>query len=146
MDNTITLLLVDDEPAHSVLVKRNLLKMGLSNAFVLLTSGQQVIDFINAQGEFGNRAVLEKVFILLDINMPGITGIEVLKILKQDPTRQHIPIIMLTTSDDPSEINECFRLGCNAYFVKPVEHQQFVEKIQELGKFLTLTQIPNFSL
>lgn len=146
MDNTITLLLVDDEPAHSVLVKRNLLKMCLSNDFFLLTSGQQVIDFINADNEFDNRAALEKVVILLDINMPGMTGIDVLRTLKQNPITQHIPIIMLTTSDDPSEINECFQLGCNAYFVKPVEHQQFVEKIQELGKFLTLTQIPSFSL
>jgi len=140
--NNISIILVDDEPAHSALVRRHLIKCGHLNDIILLNSGQQLLDFIFTKGNYKNQTLPQKILILLDINMPGITGTEALKILKGNDTSCHIPIIMLTTSDDPVEVNSCFRLGCNAYFVKPVEHLQFVEKIQELGHFLALTQIP----
>lgn len=140
--NNISIILVDDEPAHSSLVRRNLIKCGHLNDIILLSSGQQLLDFIFTKGNYKNQVLPQKTFILLEINMPGITGTEALKILKENDTSCYIPIIMLTASDDPIEVNSCFRLGCNAYFVKPVEHLQFVEKIQELGHFLALTQIP----
>jgi len=140
----LTLILVDDDPAHSTLIKRNLLKCGLRNEMVLLSSGQQLLDYIFSQGQYKNRDALQKIVILLDINMPGINGMEVLKTLKETDQTRKIPIFMLTTTDEPSEIEECFRLGCNAYLTKPVEHQEFAIKIQQLGKFLMLNQIPQF--
>ncbi|NOQ13278.1 MAG: response regulator [Methyloprofundus sp.] len=140
--NNISIILVDDEPAHNALVRRNLIKCGLANEIIPLSSGQQLLDFIFTEGKYKNQPLPQKILILLDINMPGITGIEVLKTLKTNAISCHIPVIIFTTSDDPAEINTCFRLGCNAYLVKPVEHHQFVEKIQELGRFLALTQIP----
>ncbi len=145
MNNTdLTLVLVDDDPAHSTLIKRNLLKCGFKNEMVLLNSGQQVLDYIFSQGEYKNRGQLQKIVILLDINMPGINGMEVLKILKSSDQTRKIPIFMLTTTDEPSEIEECFRLGCNAYLIKPVEHKEFAIKIQQLGQFLMLNQTPQF--
>ena len=142
MNNT-SIILVDDDPAHSALVKRNLIKCGLSNDIILLSSAQQLLDFIFIKGEYEKTLLPHKILILLDINMPGINGTDALKILKEHHETRHIPIIMLTTSDDPIEISVCFHLGCNAYFVKPIEHHQFVEKIQELGHFLAVTQIPD---
>jgi len=140
--NDLSIILVDDEPAHSALVRRNLIKYGLTNDIILFGSGQQLLDFIFTEGDYKNQLLPQKMLILLDINMPGKAGMEVLKILKENKTSRHIPIIMLTTSDDPAEINTCFQLGCNAYFVKPVEHPQFVEKTQELGIFIAATQVP----
>ncbi|NOQ63922.1 MAG: response regulator [Methyloprofundus sp.] len=143
MNSELSIILVDDEPAHSALVRRNLIKAGVSNPIVTLESGQKLLNFIFAREEHENQPIPEKILILLDINMPGLHGTEVLKTLKSNPLTQHIPVIMLTTSDDPTEINSCFQLGCNAYLVKPVEHHQFVEKIQEVAHFITLTQIPS---
>ena len=77
-----TLILVDDDPAHSTLIKRNLLKCGLRNEMVLLNSGQQLLDYVFSQGQYKNREALQKIVILLDINMPGINGVDVLKTLK----------------------------------------------------------------
>ena len=140
--NNLSIILVDDDPAHSALVRRNLIKCDLSKNIISLSSGQQLLDFIFTQGNYENQVLPHKILILLDINMPGINGTDALKTLKTHKETQHIPVIMLTTSDDPVEIRACFQLGCNAYFVKPVEHHQFVEKIQKLGDFLALTQIP----
>ena len=145
MKNNTSILLVDDDPAHSALVRRNLIKCGLSNEIIPLSSGQQLLDFIFTEGEYHNLTLPQKVLILLDINMPNINGLDALKSLKSNEITRHIPIMMLTTSDDPAEINTCFQLGCNAYFIKPIEHQQFVKRIQELGRFLVDTQIPNFA-
>ncbi len=145
MDNSgLTLLLVDDDPAHSTLIKRNLLKCGVNNEIVLLNSGQQLLDFLFAEGSYKNRNKPDKVIILLDINMPGISGTEILKHLKAGELTRKIPIFMLTTTDDPAEIDECFRLGCNAYLIKPVEHKEFASTIQQLGHFLIQNQIPQF--
>lgn len=145
MNNSdLTLVLVDDDPAHSTLIKRNLLKCGFTYELVLLNSGQKLLDYIFAEGQYKNRVPLQKLLILLDINMPGINGIEVLKTLKTTDLTSKIPVFMLTTTDEPAEIEECFRLGCNAYLTKPVEHKEFAMKIQQLGKFIALNQIPPF--
>ena len=143
MNNT-NIILVDDDPAHSALVKRNLIKSGFSNQIILLHSGQQLLDFVFSEGDYKEHTVPKKILVLLDINMPDINGLETLKVLKNNQLTRHIPIMMLTTSDDPTEINTCFQLGCNAYFVKPVEYHQFFERIQELGHFLAITQVPDF--
>ncbi len=141
----LTIILVDDDLAHSTLIKRSLLKCGLSNEMVLLNSGQQALDYVFAQGMYKKRPRQQKLLLLLDINMPGINGIKVLETIKTTDVTRHIPIIMLTTTDDPAEIDECFRLGCNAYLIKPVKQQEFVEKIQRLGQFLMLSHFPKFS-
>jgi len=145
MNNSdLTLILVDDDPAHSTLIKRNLIKCGLKNELLLLNSGQQLLDYIFCKHQFINREPLQKVLILLDINMPGINGIEILKTLKASNLTSKIPIFMLTTTDEPTEIEECFSLGCNAYVIKPVEHKEFAKRIQQLGDFIMLNQIPQF--
>lgn len=130
MNDNTNIIIVDDDPAHIALVKRNLSKCGLAKNITTFNSGQQVLDFVYNKGEFAEQSPPQQILILLDINMPGINGIEVLKTLKNQVASQHIPVIMLTTSDDPAEIDTCFQLGCNAYLVKPVEHQQFAEKFK----------------
>ena len=82
---------------------------------------------------------------LLDLNLPGCRGIEVLSRLKSDARTKHVPVIILTTTDDQDEIEECYRLGCNSYLTKPIAYDQFVEVIQKLGWWLTGIEIPRGS-
>ncbi len=80
--------------------------------------------------------------VLLDINMPRVDGIKALRQIKSDPKTAHIPVIMLTTTDDPREIERCYRAGCNVYITKPVEYEAFVEAIRRLGLFLQVVKQP----
>ncbi len=138
-----TLVIVDDDQAHSVLIKRSLKRSGLKCKMVFLESGQQVLDYVYGLGEFSSQPRPFRLTLILDINMPGINGIQVLKKLKSADNTRHIPIFMLTTTDDPKEIDECYRHGCNAYVIKPVNHDAFVDRIRELGNFIKVIQIPH---
>ena len=84
----------------------------------------------------------EAIVILLDINMPRIDGIEALKQIKANPATFRIPVIMLTTTDDPREIDRCYELGCNVYITKPVEYDVFIDAIRRLGLFLQIVRRP----
>jgi len=143
-NNKTTLILVDDDEAHTVLIKRSLKKSGLRNEIISLQSGQQALDFIFSEGEFAGKIRCASIVVILDINMPGISGVSVLKKLKQSEITRHIPVIMLTTTDEPKEIDECYKIGCNAYITKPVKHTDFVEKMAELGLFLKVSKMPGF--
>jgi len=131
-----TILLVDDEAAHSILVERNLRRIGFNHDIIHLENGQQLIDWL--ANDFDQQIPC----ILLDINMPIKNGIEALSEIKQNEHTQHIPIVMLTTTDSPAEIYQCYKLGCNAYITKPVIHDEFKEKIRELGLFLNIISPP----
>ncbi len=143
MNDNLYIVIVDDDPAHIALIKRALKKCNLAKNIISFHSGQQVLDFVYGNGEFNTQARPQQILILLDINMPGLNGIEVLKKLKNELTSQTIPVIMLTTSDDPTEIDTCLQLGCNAYLVKPIEQKSFADTIHRLKPSLTLTQTPH---
>lgn len=81
--------------------------------------------------------------LLLDINLPLIGGVDVLRQLKADPTTARIPTIMLTTTDDPREVAQCYELGCSVYIVKPLKYETFVEAMRRLGLFLEIIQVPS---
>ena len=82
------------------------------------------------------------VVVLLDINMPRIDGIEALRQIKADPALRQVPVIMLTTTDDPRDVNRCYELGCNVYITKPIAYDAFIEAIQRLGLFLQIVKPP----
>ena len=86
-----------------------------------------------------------RLLLLLDINMPHIDGVEVLRQVKADPATAKLPVIMLTTTDDPREVGRCYQLGCGVYVTKPVQYEQFAEAMQRLGLFLDFVKIPNES-
>ncbi len=135
-----TLLLVDDDAAHSTLVERNLRRVGYNRTIIKLENGQEALDWLD-----NNRLenlVPEVPFILLDINMPVKNGIEVLEQIKSNQDTKHVPVVMLTTTDDPNEVKLCYKLGCNAYITKPVIHNEFKEKIRELGLFINILSSP----
>jgi CheY-like chemotaxis protein len=135
---TVTIIIVEDDDGHATLVERNLRRAGLNNPIVRLRDGQEAVDYFFAEGRGENAT---DCVLLLDINMPRIDGINVLRRLKADARTSLIPTIMLTTTDDPREINRCYELGCNVYITKPVEYEPFIEAIRRLGFFLQIVKI-----
>ena len=138
----ILIVLVEDDDGHAELVERNLKCAGVANGIHRLKDGQEAIDFVHAQGAHSSRNALLPILLLLDIKMPRVDGVEVLRQLKSNPQTALVPIIMLTTTDDPREIKRCYELGCSVYITKPVDYQAFVEAINRLGLFLKSCAFP----
>jgi len=137
----LTILVVDDDEGHRELIRRNLLRGGLTNTVVALPTGNAALEYVFCRGAYADRKGDSLLLMLLDINMPGLDGAEVLRQIKADPVKKKIPIIMLTTTDDPREVNRCYELGCNEYISKPVEPVAFIETIKRLGMFLSVVSI-----
>jgi len=134
----VTILLVEDDPGHALLIEKNLRRANITNTIVKLDNGQKAVDFV-FNGEGGPRGPL---LILLDLNLPILDGYQVLKIIKNDERTRHIPVAVLTTTDNPHEVSRCYDLGCNVYVTKPVEYEQFSGAIRTLGLFLSIVKVP----
>lgn len=138
---SVTIMVVDDDEGHRELVRRNLRRSGLSNPIVSMANGQEALDYIFRRNTHADRAESE-LLVLLDINMPGINGMEVLRVIKGDAAKKKIPIIVLTTTDDPREVARCYELGCSVYITKPVDPTQFMEAVKRMGLFLSVVKVP----
>lgn len=133
-----TILIVDDDEGHAILIRENLEAAGLSNRIEHFRDGQAILDFFAARPPDERESYL----VLLDIRMPKIDGIEVLRRIKADPRLCKLPVIMLTTTDDTREVERCYALGCNVYIQKPVDYDRFADAIRRLGLFVPLLLIP----
>ncbi|HEY8549732.1 MAG TPA: response regulator [Vicinamibacterales bacterium] len=140
MAESIKILVVEDDEGHATLVERNLRRAGLANPVVRLRDGQEALDYFF--GPDASPMACAECVLLLDINMPRVDGVEVLRRLKADPRTSMIPTIMLTTTDDPREIERCYQLGCNVYITKPVDYDSFIDAIRRLGFFLQIVKVP----
>ena len=104
--------------------------------------GQEALDYIFRRNEFSSRPIGKPLLVILDINMPRVDGIEVLTQIKNNDASSTLPVIMLTTTDDPREVDRCYQLGCNVYITKPVAYDDFVDAIKRLGLLLQIVQVP----
>jgi len=140
----VEVLLVEDNPSDAELTIRALKKNNLANKVHHAKDGDEALDFIFARGIYANRKVenAPKV-ILLDLKMPKVNGIEVLKALKEDARTKKIPIVVLTSSKEDPDIQECYQLGVNSYVVKPVHFDNFLKAVSDLGLYwLLVNQAP----
>jgi CheY-like chemotaxis protein len=137
------ILLVDDNENDLELTQHALAQYKLANEIVTLRDGAEALDFLHRRGPFSSRTNGDPIVVLLDIKMPKVDGIEVLRIMKGDPALQPIPVVMLTSSRQGPDVDECYRLGANAYVVKPVDFQQFSDAIKTIGKFWAVLNEPN---
>jgi CheY-like chemotaxis protein len=142
MTRDVVILIADDDVGHARLIEKNLNRAGLMNKILRFEDGQQILDFLFRRGDGPGRSSEAAYFILLDIRMPKVDGVEVLRQLKADPELRKIPVSMLTTTDDPREVERCHALGCNNYIVKPVDYDKFSDAIRQLGLFVSLVQVP----
>ena len=142
IETKLDILIVDDDEGHVELVRRNLRRLGITNQIIALGSGQAALDYV-FRGRDHAPHRNGHLLILLDINMPGaFDGVEVLRRIKGDPGKRKIPVMMLTTTDNPSEVEECYRLGCNVYMTKPVDPGSFVDAVTRLGLFISVVSLP----
>jgi CheY-like chemotaxis protein len=142
MDKRIEILIAEDDEGHASLIKKNLRRSGITNQILHFKDGQEALDFLFEVGEGPHCKPGKAYLLLLDIRMPRVSGVEVLEKIKADPELCKIPVIMLTTSDNPEEIERCHLLGCSNYVTKPVEYEEFVKAVKYLGVFLTIVQVP----
>ena len=142
MTMEVTILIADDDAGHARLIEKNLGRGGLHNATRRFEDGQQVLDFFFGKPGPATHRPDAAYLLLLDIRMPKVDGVEVLRRLKSDRELRKIPVLMLTTTDDPREVDRCHSLGCNSYIVKPVDYEKFADAIKNLGLFISLVKIP----
>jgi CheY-like chemotaxis protein len=141
-DDHLIIMLAEDDDGHAQLIQRNLKRAGVINDIVRTRDGQEALDYIRCQGSFANRAPAAPLLVLLDIKMPRVDGFGVLQALKAEAATAQIPVIMLTTTDDPREVEKCYQLGCSVYITKPVQYESFVDALTRLGMFLEIIKVP----
>jgi CheY-like chemotaxis protein len=138
MAHQVTILMVEDDEGHARLIERNIRRAGVCNHIVHKLDGTSAIAHLEAEvGRLG-----QPVLVLLDLNLPDMSGISILERMKVDPRMKRIPVIVLTTTDDAREIQRCYDLGANVYITKPVDYEQFATAIRQLGLFLSVIQVP----
>jgi CheY-like chemotaxis protein len=145
MQDEVVILVAEDDPGHATLIEKNLRRAGVQNQIIRLADGQETLDFLFCRGDGPHRDRRAPYVLLLDIRMPKVDGVEVLRQVKQDDELKKMPIIMLTTTDDPREVERCHRLGCSVYITKPVDRDAFVDSVRQLGLFLVVVQVPQLN-
>jgi len=136
----IMILLVEDDEGHAELIKDCLKETGVTNPIRRFRDGQEIIDYLFGAEEV-KMELARGYLVLLDIRIPKIDGQEVLRRIKSDARLKSLPVVMLTTTDDPREVQTSYRMGCNAYLTKPVDYENFTEMIRYLGQFIRILRI-----
>lgn len=136
----ITILVVEDNDGHAELIMEQLRETGVVNPMIRFRDGQEIWDFLSKKSKVC-RDSNKQYLMLLDIRMPRMDGVEVLRKVKSDDELKKIPVVMLTTTDDPLEIDGCYKLGCNFYITKPVDFLRFAELLKRLGLFIQVIRI-----
>ena len=142
MADTLSVVIADDDEGHATLVRRNMKRAGLNAEMIHLRDGQEVLDYMYRRGQWTTRPDHRAVALVLDLNMPRLGGMAVLKRLKTDNELTRIPVFVLTTTDNPSEIDQCYTLGAAACLVKPVDYGAFGDMIQRFAAFLMTATMP----
>lgn len=141
MTETDLIMMIEDDEGHARLIEKNIRRSGMVNPIDRCPDGTTALASLFGDGERG-PAHARPALILLDLNLPDMTGADILKRIKENPSVRHIPVIVLTTTDDKLEIQRCYDLGCNAYLTKPLVDQRFANAIRQLGHFLSVMQVP----
>jgi len=139
----VTILLVEDDTGHARLIEKNLRRSGIINHITTVGDGRQAIDYLFSEGVHARSQRVPHLLVLLDLNLPVLDGYQVLERMKADQRTKRIPVVVLTTTDDPREVSRCYDLGCSVYVTKPVDYLQFAEAIRRLGLFLSIVTISN---
>lgn len=136
--NNKTILLVEDDPRDIELTQIGLSKHNLANNLSIAHDGAEALDYLYRRGEYAERQDNHPALILLDIKMPKVNGLEVLHEIKSDPDLKTIPVVMMTSSQEESDVYQSYQKGANAYVVKPVAFNEFMQTIKHLGLFWLL--------
>lgn len=134
----VTILMIEDDLGHARLIEKNIRRAGVMNEVLHAADGTTALKYLSEGLTTRQRPFL----VLLDLNLPDMSGTTILEHLKSDPALRRFPVIVLTTTDDEREIQRCYDLGANVYITKPVDYEDFTTAIRQLGLFLAVMQVP----
>ena len=137
----LTILLAEDNDGHAFLLSDSIKRAGIENEILRFKDGQEALDYVSGKGADLHGAA-GNYCLVLDIRMPRLDGIEVLRLIKSDPGLKAMPVIIITSSDDPKEIQLCGELGCDTYLNKPVSPEKFLEAVKKLGLEVKIREKP----
>jgi len=142
MSTPVTIIMIEDDEGHARLIERNIRRSGVNNAILPFTNGTDALRYLFGGDGSGLAHKGEALLVLLDLNLPDMTGIEILRRVKESRHLKATPVVVLTTTDDSVEIKRCYELGCNVYITKPVNYESFANAIRQLGLFFSVIQVP----
>ncbi|GAK69971.1 MULTISPECIES: response regulator [Agrobacterium] len=138
----VTIVMIEDDEGHARLIEKNVRRAGVNNEIVPFTLGHKALDFILGPERDGLVSKDRYLLILLDLNLPDTSGIKILEQIKSNEYTKRLPVVVLTTTDDETEIQKCYDLGANVYITKPVDYEGFATAIRNLGLFFSVIQVP----
>ena len=142
MNNPVTIIMIEDDDGHARLIEKNIRRAGVNNEIIPFNNGTDAVKFLLGEDGTGAANRGRALLILLDLNLPDMTGIDILKRVKENEHLKRSPVVVLTTTDDAKEIQRCYDLGCNVYITKPVNYDSFANAIRQLGLFFSVIQVP----
>lgn len=138
----VSIVMVEDDEGHARLIERNIRRAGVNNEIVAFKDGTSALAYLLGADGTGEENSARSLLILLDLNLPDMTGVDILAKVKSNTHLKRSPVIVLTTTDDQREIKRCYDLGANVYITKPVHYEAFANAIRQLGLFFAVMQVP----
>ena len=141
----VVIIMVEDDEGHARLIEKNIRRAGVTNEIVPFVTGTTALSYLLGQDGTGQEHEGKQLLILLDLNLPDMTGMDILAQVRESEHLKRLMVIVLTTTDDPVEVHRCYDLGANVYVAKPMQYDKFVNAIQQLGLFLSVVTVPEAS-
>jgi len=138
----VCIVMIEDDEGHARLIERNIRRAGVNNEIVHLQDGASAVRYLFGADGSGEASAGRAQLILLDLNLPDMTGVDILAKMKANRHTKRSPVVVLTTTDDEREIQRCYDLGANVYITKPVNYEGFANAIRQLGLFFSVMQVP----
>ena len=138
----VKIVMIEDDEGHARLIEKNIRRAGVGNEIIPFVNGTDALNYLLGDDRSGVASSGRQQLILLDLNLPDMTGIDILQKLKGNKHTKRSPIVVLTTTDDSREIQRCYDLGANVYITKPVNYEGFANAIRQLGLFVAVMQVP----
>jgi CheY-like chemotaxis protein len=138
----VIIVMIEDDEGHARLIEKNIRRAGVHNEIMPFVNGGEALRYLLGDDKSGEVSAGRQLLILLDLNLPDMTGIDILEKLKNNPHTKRSPVVVLTTTDDAREIQRCYDLGANVYITKPVNYEDFANAIRQLGLFFAVMQVP----
>jgi CheY-like chemotaxis protein len=138
----VRIVMIEDDEGHARLIEKNIRRAGVGNEIIPFVNGMDALNYLLGEDRSGAASARRQQLILLDLNLPDMTGIDILQKLKGNKHTKRSPIVVLTTTDDSREIQRCYDLGANVYITKPVNYEGFANAIRQLGLFVAVMQVP----
>lgn len=138
----VTIIMVEDDQGHARLIEKNIRRAGVNNDLVAFVDGASALEYLLGPDGSGEVSSRRQLLVLLDLNLPDMAGVDILTKIKNNTHLKRTPVVVLTTTDDSREIQNCYDLGANVYITKPVNYDGFSNAIRQLGLFFSVIQVP----